>query len=423
MTVAIDDLNACGRQVVEDFPPPGPDGAAEAGTDDMPVPSPGHVDYDRRMTAAIHTAHSELADTAAAIDEALADIPLDSSEFVLLLHGPNHTGRVIERALAMRTGARFFGCSTSGEIVPQGYREHTLSAISFDRGSFSCVSRKIVGLKQFGFQRARDLVRSMQWELRRTAPESNSSNTFALLLIDSLSQAEEFVASALGNELGTIHLIGGSSGDNWKLQRTPVLYDGEYHDDSAVLLLVHSDLEFRHYNFHHFQPSDRRGVITAASPARRLVHEINGLPAVQEYARLCSLDPVLLDQEVLALHPAIITVGDRAYPRGFMQILPDGSLQCACAIDEGVVFRVAHQTDYVAHFEKAMRRIRQDLGESLLVLGFECAARRQVVQQHRLEEQVYRLFESFNVWGFSCMGEQANSLNMNNSFNCLGFRL
>ncbi|MCB1848777.1 MAG: FIST C-terminal domain-containing protein, partial [Halieaceae bacterium] len=130
-----------------------------------------------------------------------------------------------------------------------------------------------------------------------------------------------------------------------------------------------------------------------------------------------------LDQEILAVHPAIITVGDRAYPRGFMRILADGSLQCACAIDEGVVFRVATQVDYVEQLRQAFRRMRQDLGGPLMVLGFECAARRQIVEQYRLQEAVYQQFEAYNVWGFSCMGEQANSLNMNNSFNCLAFRL
>ncbi|MEE4145326.1 MAG: FIST N-terminal domain-containing protein [Halieaceae bacterium] len=381
------------------------------------------MDYDHLMTAGIFTAHSENPDTAGAIDELLAGLPLDSSEFVLLLHGPNHTGDVLETALGQWPGNRFFGCSTSGEIIPAGYRENTVSAISFDRSAFSCVTRKIEGLSRFGFQQSRDLILSMQWEMRRRSPASNSSNTFALLLIDSLSQAEEFVAAALGNELGTIHLVGGSSGDNWQLQRTPVLYEGAYFDDSAVILLVHSTLDFRHYNFHNFVPSDKRGVITAATPARRLVHEINGAPAVSEYARLCSLDEATLDQETLAMHPAIITVGDRAYPRGFMQILEDGSLQCACAIDEGVVFRVASQVDYVAQLQRAFRRMRHELGNKLLVLGFECAARRQIVNQHHLEEEVFAQFGASNVWGFSCMGEQSNSLNMNNSFNCLAFRL
>ncbi|MDH4040322.1 MAG: FIST C-terminal domain-containing protein [Gammaproteobacteria bacterium] len=390
----------------------------------MPPVSPAaQVDYDRLMAAGIFSVNSAIADTGSAIDELFSGLPLETSEFVLLLHGPNHTGEVLETALAQHPGTRFFGCSTSGEITPGGYRENTVSAISFDRSGFSCVARRIDALSQFGFQQARDLVLSMQWELRGKSPESNSSNTFALLLIDSLSQAEEFVAAALGNELGTIHLVGGSSGDNWQLQRTPILYDGAYFDDSAVILLVHSTLDFRHYNFHNFIPSDKRGVITAATPAKRLVHEINGEVAVTEYARLCALDEATLDQETLAVHPAIITVGDRAYPRGFMQILEDGSLQCACAIDEGVVFRIATQVDYIAQLRQAFERMRHDLGDQLLVLGFECAARRQVVYQYQLQDAVSEQFRDCNVWGFSCMGEQSNSLNMNNSFNCLAFRL
>mgnify|MGYP001826871181 FL=1 len=390
---------------------------------DGSFPPAVHLGYDPMMAAGFFTAHSEEPDTATAIGAVTAALPLDAAELVLLLHGPDHTGQAMEQALAESGQSRFFGCSTSGEITPGGYRDNTLSAIAFDRAVFRCVARKIEGLGGFGFQQARELVLSMQWELRQKAPRSSKSSTFALMLIDSLSQAEEFVAAALGSELGTIHLVGGSSGDNWQLQRTPVLYEGRYFDDSAVLLLVHTDLPFRHYNFHNFAPTDRRGVITSATPSERLVHEINGAPAVQEYARLCGIDPGVLNQEILAIYPAIITVGDRAYPRGFLQILDDGSLRCACAIDEGVVFRLPAQVDYLAHMRQTFDRIRQDLGERLAVIGFECAARRQMVEQQGLEAEVSALFSAANVWGFSCMGEQSNSLNMNNSFNCLAFQL
>lgn len=375
------------------------------------------------MAAGIFTANSPHPDTARALDEVAAQLPLEDAAFTLLLHGPNHTGPALETQLAGKPDTRFFGCSTSGEIIPSGYLENSLSAICFDRSAFTCVARRIGNLKEFGFQQARDLVLSMQWELRDRAPGSSNASTFALLLIDSLSQAEEFVAAALGSELGTIHLVGGSSGDNWQLQRTPVMYDGEFYDDSAVVLLVHSELEFRHYNFHNFVPTDRRGVITSATPARRLVHEINGAPAVEEYARLCAIAPGELDQETLAIHPAIITVGDRAYPRGFMQILEDGSLQCACAIDEGVVFRVAAEINYAEHLAGEFQRIRRDLGDKLLLLGFECAARRQIVEQQQLQQLVFEQFRLCNLWGFCGMGEQSNSLNMNNSFNGLAFRL
>ena len=87
------------------------------------------------------------------------------------------------------------------------------------------------------------------------------------------------------------------------------------------------------------------------------------------------------------------------------------------------MFRVAAQVDYVAQLQRACERMRHDLGNRLMVLGFECAARRQVVIRYQLQDAVFEQFRACNVWGFSCMGEQSNSLNMNNSFNCLAFRL
>ena len=79
--------------------------------------------------------------------------------------------------------------------------------------------------------------------------------------------------------------------------------------------------------------------------------------------------------------------------------------------------------DYVQQMQEALGGIRNELGEQLLVLALECAARRQMVEQRDMETAVTQLFDAFNVWGLSCMGEQSNSLNMNNSFNCLAFAL
>lgn len=374
------------------------------------------------MTPGICTAHSNSPDTLEALEECRAGQSGESLEFALLLHGPNHTNNALTQTLDSEA-TRFYGCSTSGEIIPGGYTRNGFSCLGFSRRYFCCVSRLITNLRDFGFQQAGQLVPAMKEELSRRAPQATAASTVALLLIDSSSRAEEFVAAALGSELGNIQLVGGSSGDNWQLGRTPVLYEGQFHDDSAVLLMVHSALPFRHYNFHNFVPTEQRGVITAATPSERLVHEINGAPALQEYARLCGLQPGQLDKERLALHPAIITVGDRAYPRGFAEILNDGSLRSACAIDEGVVFRVAAQVDYVEQMRGALHTIRQDLGERMLVLAMECAARREMVEQQNLEPPVARLFDEFNIWGLNCMGEQSNSLHMNNSFNCLAFAL
>lgn len=375
------------------------------------------------MAAGLITTHSSTEDTAGAVGECCTAAVGEKSEFLLLLHGPNHTGKALEDALARHSTCPVYGCSTAGEILPGGYGENGISAIHFSSEQFTCVASPIDELVDFGFVQAGELVPALKEKLLQRAPGATPASTFALLLIDGTSQAEEFVVAALGSELGSIQLVGGSSGDNWQLERSPILFEGRHRDDSALLLLVHTSLPFRHYNFHNFVPTERRGVITRATASERLVHEINGAPAATGYARLCGLQSEQVDREYVALHPAIITVGDRAYPRGFTEILDDGSLRCACAIDEGVVFRIAAQLDHVEQMSQALAQIRTELGASLLVLTMECAARRQTVLQHGLESDVSRLFGEYNVWGLNCMGEQSNSLNMNHTFNCLAFAL
>ena len=125
--------------------------------------------------------------------------------------------------------------------------------------------------------------------------------------------------------------------------------------------------------------------------------------------------------EHLSLHPIIIMIGDKGYARGFSQVLEDGSMRFAWATGEGIVFRVAGPDDFVAQLEERFAALRCEIGTPQLVLAFECAARKVEVERNGLHAAVATLFARNNVWGFSCMGEQANAINMNNSFNCLAF--
>jgi hypothetical protein len=370
------------------------------------------------MNDSIVSAHSRARNLAGRAHDLAPVLSRTDLEFVLLFAGPDG----IEDLPALGNGIRLFGCTTSGEITPEGYSSDSAVAIGFAREAFTAVARRITDLRAFRFQDARELLLSARWELRERAPASEAGNTFALLLIDSCQQAEEFVAAALGSELGNVPLIGGSAGDNWRLHRTPVLADGRWHDDSALLLLVHTTCRFHTGNVHHFRPSPVRAAITAATPSKRLVHEINGAPAIQEYARLCGLAPGTVEFEQLSARPLMLLVGNKAYARGFSQVLDDGSMRFACAIDEGMVFRVAEHGDMVGELDAHFRRTFDAIGGApALTLAFECAARRLEAERAGLQSPLRTLFGHNRVWGFSCMGEQANSIHMNNSFNSIAF--
>lgn len=86
--------------------------------------------------------------------------------------------------------------------------------------------------------------------------------------------------------LGDIGLFGGSAGDDQHFVRTHVYHGGAFHANSAVLTLMHSRFAFSLYKAQHFVASDERLVVTEADAPRRIVREINGRPAAEEYARL-----------------------------------------------------------------------------------------------------------------------------------------
>ena len=80
-------------------------------------------------------------------------------------------------------------------------------------------------------------------------------------------------------------MLGGSAGDGLQFARTHVYFDGRFHTDAAVVVLVSTPLPFTIFRIQHFVPTNERLVVTEADAARRVVRELNGLPAAEEYAR------------------------------------------------------------------------------------------------------------------------------------------
>lgn len=91
--------------------------------------------------------------------------------------------------------------------------------------------------------------------------------------------------------------IGPGAGDDLRFDRTHVFSNGRFLPDSAVLILVRTLVPFRLFKTRHFvSVEEERLVVTASDPARRIVYEINGLPAAEEYARLIGVDARDLNQ-------------------------------------------------------------------------------------------------------------------------------
>jgi hypothetical protein len=313
-------------------------------------------------------------------------------------------------------GVEVVGCTTAGEIGPVGYLEHSITGASFPSDSFSAAVGRIDRLQEFEIARGQAFARQVLQALQTNAPHADSDNSFALFLIDGLSVREEPVTRALQHALGKLPLVGGSAGDGLKFGNTYVYHDGCFHSDSAVLTLVTTPLPFKPFMTQHFVASELRVVVTEADTEHRLVREIDGRPAAEAYAALVGVDMENLDPMRFAASPMVVTIGGTHYVRSISKTRPDGSLKFFCAIDEGMVLRVAHGANLVDNLEQAFENVRAEIGEPQLVIGCDCILRRLEVVQNHLVPAVEEVMRRSRVIGFGSYGEQYRGMHVNQTF-------
>jgi hypothetical protein len=310
-------------------------------------------------------------------------------------------------------GVHVVGCTTAGEIGPAGYRSHSLTGASFPAESCVTVSGLLDRLGEFDIVRGHNFAQAQLQRLESRVPEAGPDNSFAFMLIDAMSRREEPVTHALQYALGKIPLFGGSAGDDLKFDRTYVYCEGQFHADSAVLILVKTSLPFKLFKTQHFVPTNERLVVTEADPAKRIVNEINGLPAAQEYARLVGVDVQELNSMDFAASPVVVMLDGTDYVRSIQQANSDGSLSFYCAIEEGLVLRVAHGVDLVRNLEQTFTMIREEIGPPQIVFGCDCILRNLEVTQNGLKDCVGEIFKRSNTIGFSSYGEQFRGVHVN----------
>ena len=310
-------------------------------------------------------------------------------------------------------GTLVVGCTTAGEIGPAGCRDHSIAGVSLAADVCTAVSGRIDDLQGFDSAEGQAFALELLGRFEDRVPDADRQSSFAFLLVDGLSVREEVVAHALQEALGEIPVVGGSAGDGLTFGSTHVYADGRFTGDSAVLVLVGTPLPFRTFKTQHFVPTDERLVVTEADPAQRIVREINGRPAAEEYARLLGVAASDLDAVHFASSPIVVLIGGGNFVRSIQKANPDGSLTFFCAIENGLVLRVAKGVDLLANLEEAFSQLRAQIGPLQLVLTCDCILRKLEIAENGLQDRVGELFRQNNAVGFNTYGEQYCGVHVN----------
>jgi hypothetical protein len=316
---------------------------------------------------------------------------------------------------------RYAGCSTAGEITPQGLEDGHILAVLLPSRDFTTASTMVLGLSSSGIDGVTAEVEALRRALRGRLDTDPGRNVFALCFIDGMSYAEEAVTSAIHWGLDDIPLIGGSAGDDLKFETTRLISNGQTASDSAIIVLIATEIPFQVFKTDNFVPTDKKLVVTASDPDQRIVREFNATTASEEYAASVGVVPETLTPLSFASHPVVVRVGGEYYCRSIQKMNPDGSLSFFCAIDDGIVLSIAQPKGMVESTEAALNDVACRLGGIDMVLGFDCVLRRLDAQNRQITREMSEVYRSHNVIGFGTYGEQYRSMHLNQTFTGIAF--
>lgn len=379
------------------------------------------------MPRPVLIAASRCPDTAEATQElvralAAAD-PVVVVVFVGEPHDPQHVAAVLASALPR---ARTVGCSTAGEIGPEGYTQGGLAAFALTQPARVSVAwfDDLGGAALSG--QAAAVVARMAGELGLTVDRLDPERHTFITLVDGLTSAGELFVASVGNAAPGIPLVGGSAGTGMQeLHTTWTFADGAAATGSGVLLLVEPGVPFRSFATHQFETGDERLVVTGARPDQHMLDSLNGWPAVEEYARVAGVDPASLREG--AHVPAALPVqlafraGDQLYLRGLLEVRGDGFL-LGGAVEEGMVLRTAHPVQgLVASTHAALEAVLSDVGPPSGLLLFECVGRLMRAQSTDQAAALSALLRPHAAVGFHTFGEQYGALQVNFTLTGIAF--
>lgn len=143
------------------------------------------------------------------------------------------------------------GCTSAGEFNKNGYGTNKLLAVAFLKSEFSIATALVPNLGEVNFDEAHEIASSLRRTLQSREKRYETEQHFVISMLDGLSRHEEHFLEIFATAFGNIPHLGGSAGDDLKLEATYVFYDGKYHSDAAVLLLVGTQKPFKVFSIDH----------------------------------------------------------------------------------------------------------------------------------------------------------------------------
>ncbi len=358
-------------------------------------------------------AAAELADQIADPDAAVA----------LVFLAPGYDSHRLAGELAARLAPTpVYGCTTAGEIGPNGFLRDSVVAVSVTGGGLRVGAGLASEVRKSGFSSGRRATLAAIEALGLELADLREDRQVALSFIDGLAGIEELFMAGAAGSAPHVRFLGGSASDYGTAEPAArVICDGRVYSDCGLILMLSLDTPFVVIKSEHMEPTEQRVVVTEIGPGPRVVRELDGRPAGEVYRELIGLaDDQPLDAATAARCPFGYQVGGQFYVRSVMGVEGD-ALQFACAVDHGAVLWSMRPGDLVGTTARDLDSAVAALGEEpSLLLAFNCLGRFLETQATGDTEALAEVMARYPVVGYNTFGEQCNALHINHTLMALG---
>ncbi|MBW2525197.1 MAG: FIST C-terminal domain-containing protein [Deltaproteobacteria bacterium] len=323
-------------------------------------------------------------------------------------------------------GARTVGCTTCGELGPSSCTVGAVSALAL---SPPCRAGVVLvpDLSEFRFDAGEKALASLARQLGTTVAaivERAREHAF-VTLTDGLSGQEEILIAALATYAPGVPLVGGSAADDFRFVETQVAVDGKTAKSGAAIVLLAPGVPFRPFHLHHYETTADSVVVTDAEPERRIIHRIDGRPAIETLTRLMGIDEERLRADPpseLRNQPTVfgIRAADDVFLRSVMDVRGDALLMGG-AVEEGTVLWPMTPGNIVEVTSSGIAEAIGDLTKPAGMLLFNCGGRMWEATSASIVEELGAAMLPVPAAGFTTYGEQYGPLQVNHTLTGIAF--
>lgn len=294
------------------------------------------------------------------------------------------------------------GCSTSGEIISGQMLDNSIVMMAIGAEIIEDCKIEILTDISTDASVVHKAFDSFSTHYKESMATLNPEKYVGIVLIDGLSGKEELINERIG-DLTNITFIGGSAGDDLKFEKTYLYANGKSYTNAAILAVIKTNTQFDIIKTQSFKSANKKLIITKAEESTRTVIEINGNPAVAEYAALTGTEKNTISK-VFSNHPIGLAYQDDFFVRSPQRTDGD-KIVFYCSVKEGMELELLESQNIIEQTQKDLQAKIDTFGSISAIINFNCILRTLELKDKKQTVAYGKLFSDIPTIGFSTYGE------------------